>query len=64
MFLCSSSCLGHSFKMEDSYYYNHDVVLDHFQVKADIGLDPDEVNKRREKYGWNGKLLVLGILIY
>ena len=50
--------------MEDSYYYNHDVVLDHFQVKADIGLDPDEVNKRREKYGWNGKLLVLGILIY
>lgn len=41
--------------MEDAYFHEVDEVLQHFDVKPDIGLDQERVAQQRKQYGWNGK---------
>lgn len=42
--------------MEDAYYHEVDDILEQLDVKPDIGLDEDRVEKRREEFGWNGRI--------
>uniref|UniRef100_A0A1X7V496 Calcium-transporting ATPase n=1 Tax=Amphimedon queenslandica TaxID=400682 RepID=A0A1X7V496_AMPQE len=39
--------------MDDSYYHEVDAILEHFDVKPDVGLDEERVKQQRASFGWN-----------
>ena len=49
--------------MDDSYYHEVDAILEHFDVKPDVGLDEERVAEQRKTHGWNGESIIYYITI-
>lgn len=49
--------------MDDSYYHEVDAILEHFDVKPDVGLDEERVAEQRKTHGWNGESIIYYIII-
>ena len=43
-------------RMDDAYYREVDEILQHFDVKGDVGLDEERVEEQRKNFGWNGTM--------